>query len=336
MSIRRNSTTHDLATLRIHPDGSRVQQSSINRRTRTAPSTVPDTRGNWIARDAGGKVAVRKTRNASAKVDDEDGESIDIRLSDELGEEDLTARTSKKGKQKAIESDAEDSGGKRTGRNFRARKRRSFTEDLSFLEPSLRCVVPQSESTSNDDFSSSSSSESDSESEEIKITFPDPSPELLKCIHHFASRYYQEKGVLSDRSRGYRDERKTRRSKKSATNIHDQTTSKPALWTRDLSLDADDEDDQWEDEEDEREDKEDEWEDDEDDEMEDDENPSHNEEHLEKDMYKALDGSALVAIGIILQEQIAHAMTTGFSGTHVHPMRRRHDSAERSASFESD
>ncbi|KAG1805380.1 hypothetical protein EV424DRAFT_1330245 [Suillus variegatus] len=294
MSIRRKSTTHDLATLRLHPDGSRVQQSSINRRTRTAPSTVPDTRGNWIARDAGGKAAVRRIRNATAKVDDEDGESIDIRLSDELGEDESTVETSKKGKERAIESDGEDSTKDRTGRDWRARKRRSFTEDLSFLAPSPpRRVFPPTESTSEGDFSSSSSSSSDSDSEpeEIKVKFPDPSPELLKCIHHFASRYYREKGVLSDLSRGYRDERKTRRSKSSVSNIHDQSTSKPALWTRDSSLDADD-DDQWEDEKYELEDGGDEWEDEEDD----GENAFLKEEH--KDMYKALDGSALVAIGI--------------------------------------
>jgi hypothetical protein len=177
MSIRRKSTTHDLATLRLHPDGSRVQQSSINRRTRTAPSTVPDTRGNWIARDAGGKVAVRKTRNASAKVDDEDGKLIDIRLSDELGEDQFTVGKSKKGKEKASESDEENGTGDRTGRNFRARKRRSFTEDSSFLAPSPpRCVFPQTESTSEGDSSESSSSESDSESDVIKIKLPDPSP----------------------------------------------------------------------------------------------------------------------------------------------------------------
>ncbi|KAG2751261.1 hypothetical protein P692DRAFT_20727173 [Suillus brevipes Sb2] len=289
MSIRRKSTTHDLATLRLHPDGSRVQQSSINRRKRTAPSTVPDTRGNWIARDAGGNAAVRKTRSASAKVDDEDGELIDIRLSDELGEDQFIVGKTTKGKEKASESDEDDGTGDRTGRNFRARKRRSFTEDLSFLAPSP------------------------------------PRCELLKCIHHFASRYYQEKGVLSDRSRGHRDERKIRRCKSSVSNIHDQTTRKPALWTRDSSLDVDN-DDQWEDEKHQLGDEEDEWEDEEGD----GENASRNEEH--KDMYKALDGSALVAIGIILQEQIAHAMTTSFSGAHTQGVRRRDYSAERSSS----
>lgn len=278
---------------------------------------------------------MRRIRNATAKVDDEDGESIDIRLSDELGEDGSTVGTSKKGKERAIESDGEDSTKDRTGRNWRARKRRSFSEDLSFLAPSPpRRVFPPTASTSEGDFSSSSSSSSDSDSEpeEIKVKFPDPSPELLKCIHHFASRYYREKGVLSDLSRGYRDERKTRRSKSSVSNIHDQSTSKPALWTRDSSLDADD-DDQWEDEKYELEDGGDEWEDEEDeweDEEDDGENAFLKEEH--KDMYKALDGSALVAIGIILQEQIAHMMITGVSGTHARHVRRRHYSIERSSS----
>lgn len=261
---------------------------------------------------------MRKTKNASTKVDDEDGELIDIRLSDELGEEEFVLRTGEKGKEKAIESDEEDGTKDRTGRNFRASKRRSFTEDFSFLAPSPpRRVFPRTESTS-EGGSSSSSSDSDSESEEIKIKLPDPSPELLKCIHYFASRYYQEKGVLSNRSRGHRDERKTRRSKGSVSNIHDQTTSKSAPWSRDSSIDADD-DDQWEDEKDELGDEEDDGKD-----------VSRSEEH--KDMYKALDGSALVAIGIILQEQIAHAMITGFSGTHAQRVRRRAYSIERSSS----
>lgn len=270
---------------------------------------------------------MRKSRNVSAKVDDEDGELIDIRLSDELGEDQFTVGTSKKGKERASENDEEDGTGDRTGRNFRARKRRSFTEDSSFLAPSPpRCTFPRTESTSEGDSPSSSSSDSDSET--VKIKFPDPSPELLKCIHHFASRYYQEKGVLSDRSRGYRDERKTRRSKSSVSNIHDQATSKPALWTRDSSLDAD-VDDLWEDEKDERGHEEDEWEDEEGD-GEKEKKASHNEEH--KDMYKALDGSALVAIGMILQEQIAHAMTTSFSGAHTQRVRRWDYSTERSSS----
>ncbi|OAX43368.1 hypothetical protein K503DRAFT_168504 [Rhizopogon vinicolor AM-OR11-026] len=326
MSIRRKSTTHDLATLRLHPDGTRVQQSSVNRRLRKARSTVPDIRGNWIARDAGGRADVGQTRTrtatASAQAQDEDEEIFDIHLSDGLGEEGLTVRTNAKGKQKATESDAEDSSGERTGKNSRAKKRLGFTQDSSFLAPSPSRFIRGSGSESE---SSSEDASSESASEAVKITLPDPSPELLKCIHHFASRYYQEKGVLSDRSRDHRGERKARRSKKGEANIHYQTTTKPALWTRHSSLDGDGEDS---DDDDDGHD--DEWEDEDDDEMEDveeGEGASRQEGHL-KDMYKALDGSALVAIGIILQEQIAHTMTAGFSSSHSRRVHRRDDHAE--------
>jgi len=266
------------------------------------------------------------TRRASAQAE-EDGEVFDMRVSDDgLDEEGITVQTNVKGKQKATESDEEDSSGERTGKNARARKRRSFTEDFSFLAPSPCRLNSEArlepESSSEDDSSSSSKSTS----EAIKITLPDPSPELLKCIHHFASRYYQEKGVLSDKSRDYRDERKARRSKKSEANIHYQTTIKPALWTRHSSLDGDGEE-QYEGDEDE-------WEDEDENQTEDAEereNPSRQEQHS-KDMYKALDGSALVAIGIILQEQIAHTMTAGFTGSYPRRVQRRDDSAEQSSS----
>jgi hypothetical protein len=59
----------------------------------------------------------------------------------------------------------------------------------------------------------------------------------------------------------------------------------------DSSFDGDDEDNDYGD------DKDDEWEDDDDDETEDAEEGENTGEHF-KDMYKALDGSALVAIGI--------------------------------------
>ena len=182
MSIRRKSTTHDLATLRLHPDGSRVQQSSINRRSRNARLTVPDIRGNWIAQDAGGSATVSKTITRAAGAgeqaeedEDKDKETFNIHhLSgdDDLGDEDLTVRTTNvKGKQKATESDSD---GERTGKNSRARKRRSFTEDLSFLAPSPYRFIPESGSESKS--SSEHTSESESASERIKITFPDPSP----------------------------------------------------------------------------------------------------------------------------------------------------------------
>lgn len=193
MSIRRKSTTHDLATLRLHPDGSRVQQSSINRQPRRAQQTVPDIRGNWIAQDAGGRANVRKirTRAAGAGAQAEENEDKDeetfsfhnLSGDDDLGDEDLTVRTTDvKGKQKATESD-----GERTGKNFRARKRRGFTEDLSFLAPSPYRFIPESGSESKSSSENTSSSESESASERIKITFPDPSPVRVDVYFNYES-----------------------------------------------------------------------------------------------------------------------------------------------------
>jgi hypothetical protein len=253
-------------------------------------------------------VSSTRTRRASALAEEEDGEVFDMRVSDDgLGEEDVTVQTNVKGKQKATESDEEDSSAEPTGKNSRSRKRRSFAEDFSFLAPSPCRLNSEAGSEPGSSSEGDSSPSSKSTSKAIKIALPDPSPvrvyvhpiifadpqqELLKCIHHFASRYYQEKGVLSDKSRRYRDERKARRSNKSEANIHYQTTTKPTLWTRHSSLDGDGEE--------QHEGDEDEWEDEGEDQTEDGEgheNPSRQEQHS-KDMYKALDGSALVAIGI--------------------------------------
>jgi hypothetical protein len=123
-------------------------------------------------------VSSTRTRRASAPAEEEeDGGVFDMRVSDDgLGEEDVTVQTNVKGKQKATESDEEDSSGERTGKDSRSRKRRSFAEDFSFLAPSP-CRLnleagSEPESSSEDDSSPSSKSTSKA----IKIALPDPSP----------------------------------------------------------------------------------------------------------------------------------------------------------------
>ena len=62
-STRRRSTVHDLSTLRLHPDGSRVAIHSPTRvdlRSSRMRNTGRDTRGNRVARDAAGLGAVPK------------------------------------------------------------------------------------------------------------------------------------------------------------------------------------------------------------------------------------------------------------------------------------
>jgi hypothetical protein len=40
------------------------------------------------------------------------------------------------------------------------------------------------------------------------------SQDLLKCIHHFASHFYAAEGVLLNKARDYREEKKTRKAKR--------------------------------------------------------------------------------------------------------------------------
>lgn len=111
MAGRRLNTVWDLSSLRLHPDGSRVEQSSRNSRPRTSRTSVQDSRGNWFARDAGGLGVIRRYRKARQEL--EDGECINL---DDGGSE----PSGSKGKAKR----------KRDGR---AEKRRKFVHDFSFL-----------------------------------------------------------------------------------------------------------------------------------------------------------------------------------------------------------
>ncbi|KAL4081380.1 hypothetical protein V8B97DRAFT_17095 [Scleroderma yunnanense] len=267
MSIRRKSTTHDLATLRLHPDGSRVQQSSINTRQRTAKYTVIDARGNWIAQDAGGRCSVKKRRSVSVAKEDADEM---IRLSSDINEDsqrtrERRRRTRNKGKQRAVEGNGSEQ------LNTRAKHKLSFMQNFSFLDPPEEPLI----------------------SEPDGVSFPPPASELLKSIHHFASCYYRERGQLSDSDRSYREEKKKRRHSIHVLAANKTTRESPVT----------DEGDEWEDEDEECGGN--------DDKGDGDGGQGTSQDDLDiKDMYKAFDGSALMAIGIVLQEQIAHILAT--------------------------
>lgn len=130
---------------------------------------------------------------------------------------------------------------------------------------------------------------------EESMNWPAPSSDLLKCVHYFASQYYAVRGMLSNRSRMYRREVRQRKARASAIQAADSG--------EEVDTDADDlfGDD------------------------EDDDNASGEEDRCEKgilkgqernedegsptksvpDMYKALDGSALMAIGMLVQEHVS-------------------------------
>ncbi|KAL1695641.1 hypothetical protein GGG16DRAFT_121455 [Schizophyllum commune] len=132
-----------------------------------------------------------------------------------------------------------------------------------------------------------------------------PSGDLLKCIHHFASKYYTERGMLLNASRDYRRERKERRKNatRQPTYTPEGDEGEPAV-----------EEEQYEDGHPAV------------DEQEVDEEGTNasapppptkrrkrgkayaESSKLSRDMYKVMDGSALMALGLLLQEHIAQTM----------------------------
>lgn len=127
MTSRRRSTVHDLAALRLHPDGTRVQNSESNLRLRRAKYTARDGRGNWFARDAGG-VGTVKTRRNPVRMSEgvQEAEVFDLTGADR-GEGPSTPQGTRERADEEQEKEFKDG---------RAKKRRRFAEDLSFLESS--------------------------------------------------------------------------------------------------------------------------------------------------------------------------------------------------------
>ena len=122
---KRRSTVHDFATLRLHPDGSRVALSQTNNKSRTSNYTTQDHRGNWIARDAGGLGRV-KTRRAAAKTREEGEDQLDEDEENAQGAGPSTL-SSDKGKGRALDDDEDE---ERVLKDSRAKKRKLFHEDI--------------------------------------------------------------------------------------------------------------------------------------------------------------------------------------------------------------
>ncbi|KAF9458470.1 hypothetical protein BDZ94DRAFT_1270532 [Collybia nuda] len=247
MSGPRRSTVYDYSSLRIHPDGSRVEQSTRNLRPRTSRTTIKDSRGNWIARDAGGLGIVGRYKRVREETD---GEVVSLGANEpsDLG----------KGKSKGKDKAKPATGYRK--RDERAAKRQKFVHDFDFLETPNTLVLPDVQ--------------------------PLPSSDLLKSIHYFASQYYTEKGQLYNASRQYRLEKKQRRLSR-LQQEKDAASASPELEPHGASGDTDDA-------------------------------PVKKPRRggrvkggkviYRKDMYKVLEGSALMAIGMLLQEHVNQLM----------------------------
>ena len=119
---RRLSTVYDYASLRLHRDGTRVQQSDENynipSRRRLA---VKNANGNWIATDAGGLGTVRRTKYVRKGTDYLSLENEDQREVDKENEW-LTVDVENERKRRRVTAD------------HRPEKRRRFDENLDFLD----------------------------------------------------------------------------------------------------------------------------------------------------------------------------------------------------------
>lgn len=147
MSVRRQSTVHDLASLRLHPDGSRVQNLSRAEKegrpsaasTRLAKYTTRDAQGRWIAYDAGGlgtvKQRIRKhdaqTRQTRSSDAERDGNGDESPFA-ELSQMSRWKETFADAENRMNEENMEDLPG--YVKDSRARKRTKFYHDYSFLD----------------------------------------------------------------------------------------------------------------------------------------------------------------------------------------------------------
>ncbi|KAL0950355.1 hypothetical protein HGRIS_010323 [Hohenbuehelia grisea] len=280
----RLNTIYDFSGLRLHSDGSRVEQSSSNLRFPPLRPSVRDARGNWVARDAAGPSSVKK----NIFVEKDDGAEEDITKLGDIVETGRGASSEDeyepkhKGKGKATDEV--------TQRNPRSRKRRKLTQDLEFLTNVTTSTAP-------------------SALPERALVPPlgPPSSDLLKCIHYFTSKYYTEHGVLYNATQQERQQQKQRRLERLAER---QKGKRKAQARTSAHSDSDGHSEQSHDEgssglsSDEEEVQ----------------KPSRpkragtgklarRKKKLHRDMYKSMDGSALVAIGMLMQEYVAGLLT---------------------------
>ncbi|KAM6501861.1 hypothetical protein JOM56_001838 [Amanita muscaria] len=179
----RRSTVYDFSDLRLHRDGTRIQQTDKNYEASSRRKfSVRDAHGKWRAKDAAGLGTVARMRCANLGSDtakehgfSEQGETRQLHT--------------KRGRIRLEE--------KRRGvqpLEHRTVKRWRFEESLDFLDGTPN-EVPAT-------------------SIEDRENLPVPSSELLKNIHYIAAEFYTERGQLLNLGKKYRAEKKRRRKGK--------------------------------------------------------------------------------------------------------------------------
>lgn len=132
--VKRRSTVHDLASLRLHPDGTKVVNTETNLRPRKAKYVVKDASGNWVARDAGGVGRVKKRRAATEDARQTDGED-----EEENAAVGPSSSAVNKGKGRATEENADtnpedEANREKVVKDIRAKRRKAYEDDLDFLD----------------------------------------------------------------------------------------------------------------------------------------------------------------------------------------------------------
>lgn len=217
MSIRRRSTVHDLASLRLHPDGFRVQQSRSktdevgqtgqgstakyphHKKRRAQRYTANDSRDNWIATDAGGSEVVkkdmRKRKTGLRNVQGGDGserETINL----DVGTNHSAPEGEGSDEEKPV----------RILKDSRAKRRKAFHESEQYLDDR---DIPAQSAIGGQWSPPPPSSVSFAPISYVSVT-KRYLQELLKSIHHFACEFYSEQGLLFNAPQVARRERRTR------------------------------------------------------------------------------------------------------------------------------
>lgn len=271
---RRRNTVHDLAALQLHPDGSRVGAPLVDRDGRAAKNAVRDARGQWIASDAGGGMAAVPKRPSvrMAPPGTGEGQGSESEHSDGEGVSTFPKRK------------------RRAPRGTRARKRQKAEDRLDFVQNAE--AVASSSRVTLDELGNAAGAPNEFNSNLHSL----PSSDLLKAIHHHTALFYTFRGQLTNVSQQYRKLRKERRlaklRKAAKPNGSRDSSTIPSVDGQETSGESDGSDD---------------------------ESASGKGQHSasarstksstnqfypERDMYKAFDGSALMAIAMLFEAHI--------------------------------
>ncbi|KAH9482147.1 hypothetical protein JR316_0004242 [Psilocybe cubensis] len=342
MTQPRLSTVYDLSNLRLHPNGLRVYQKDTNRRPDLAKITVQGPRQTWIARDVGGTAKIPTNRKRVKDREDQEGEEQPEEEEDGSDEEEFS-EIDEQASNAQEDEDREDRpklGKKRKSKrpNPYVLKRQRFAADFDYLKSTYDASSSRaSPSTEVDaEFEASGSSQ-----KLTKLELPDPSPELLKFIHRYAAEFYTERGQLLNSSRKYRKKRRRhtrrnrllreRRVRVQKARVNHGSSSE---WS-DSELDSEDFDSSSDDESDEDEGEQTDENVGDNEDLGDEENDLQastnsdkgkgkgkgtekdksrkgiqyrQDEKLYTDMYKMFDGTAILALGMLVQEHIAQML----------------------------